>query len=120
MNGPSLIWVPEPLTARLMAAQFPARNDYARAAQLRAPRGVRVQVIGDSVGTMDPKGLFFEVGTDPHEIKPKKKVLRLADGRFVTGPVKHPGMKARPFLRPLLPSWSTFYKRQAAQVFRGF
>lgn len=116
----AVIWRPERLNARLMAAAIPARIDYARAAQVRAPRGVKVSVIGENVGTLDPKGGFFEFGTKPHQIEPKKKVLRLADGSFVTGPVKHPGMKAKPFLRPLLAFWGNFYRRRAAGAFRGF
>jgi hypothetical protein len=115
-----VIWRPEYLTARLVAAALPARMDYARAAQIRAPRGVKVSVMGDRVGTLDPKGMFFEFGTKPHMIEPKKRVLRLAGGRFVTGPVKHPGMKSKPFLRPLLAFWASFYRRRATGAFRGF
>jgi hypothetical protein len=115
-----VIWRPEKLTARLIAATGQARQDYARAAQIRAPRGVHVSVFGDRVGTRDPKGMFFEFGTKPHTIEPKGRVLRLADGRFVTGPVKHPGMASKPFLRPLLAAWGAFYRRRAAGAFRGF
>src|SRR4030095_5810013 len=115
-----VIWRPEPLNARLLAAAPQARQDFAHAAQLRAPHNIRVQVLGDKVGTLDPVGGFFEFGTQPHTIEPKKKVLKLADGSFVTGPVKHPGMKSQPFLRPTLPLWAPLYRRQAAQAFRGF
>lgn len=115
-----MIWRPEPLNARLLAAAPQARQDFARAAQLRAPHNIHVQVLGDKVGTLDPVGAFFEFGTGPHEIKPKRKVFKLADGSFVSGPIKHPGMKSKPFLRPILPFWASFYRRQAAQAFRGF
>jgi hypothetical protein len=116
----TLYWFPERLNARLLLAAPEARRDFARLAQLKAPGKITVQVLGEAVGTLDPTAMFFEFGTPPHEIEPKKKVLRLADGRFVTGPVKHPGMRAKPFLRPTLPAWPQLYRRQAAQAFRGF
>jgi len=114
-----VIWRPEPLTARLMAAASPARSDVARLANMRAPGSIKVQVLGESVGTLHPAGLFHEFGTKPHTIEPKGKVLKLADGGFVSGPVKHPGMKATPFLRPAKELWPTAYRRQAMGAFRG-
>jgi hypothetical protein len=120
MTTAVVTWRPEPMNARLVAAAPPARQDFARVAQIRAPRGVLVQVSGDSVGTQNPVGTFFEFGTKPHEIEPKKKVLKLADGSFVSGPIQHPGMKAKPFLRPTLPLWTPLYQRRAAVALRGF
>jgi len=46
---------------------------------------------------------FFEFGAEPHEITPKvKKALAYQGegGPVVVGRVMHPGMAARPFLRP--------------------
>ena len=48
---------------------------------------------------------FFEVGTRPHVIKPKdRKGLAFLGraGQIVRRSVKHPGMAARPFLRPAM------------------
>jgi HK97 gp10 family phage protein len=48
---------------------------------------------------------FFELGADPHEIKPKlAKRLRFEVGDTVVfaRAVQHPGMAARPFLRPAM------------------
>jgi hypothetical protein len=39
-------------------------------------------------------------GTKAHTIRPKRGgVLRLDDGRFVSGPVRHPGTRRRPLFR---------------------
>jgi hypothetical protein len=123
----TLIWRPEPLTIRLIAAAAPAARDLAVAAAARAPSrrvatSVRASGAGENftVGSSHPLGLMFEKGVSSHEITPKDKVLKLADGRFVSGGVRHPGMKAKPWLRPVLPLWPSLYRRQAAQVFRGF
>lgn len=48
---------------------------------------------------------IFEVGAQPHEIDGKKKkalAFAGADGAVVRRAVGHPGMAARPFLRPAL------------------
>lgn len=48
---------------------------------------------------------FFETGAQPHEIGPKRrsqlKAIRF-DGNVIVAIVEHPGMAARPFLRPAL------------------
>jgi hypothetical protein len=122
-----VIWRPEPLTARLIAAARPAAMQFSALARARAPSkrvASSIRVLGTAttftVGSAHPLAAFFEKGVGPHEIEPKGRVLRLADGRFVTGPVKHPGMRAKPFLRPLLPLWASLYRRSAASAFRGF
>jgi HK97 gp10 family phage protein len=50
--------------------------------------------------------LFAEMGTDPHEIKPRKKGGKkaLAFEGLVRRSVNHPGSTARPFLRPAVDS----------------
>lgn len=122
-----VIWHPEPLTARLVAAARPAAVQYAGLARARSPsRRVASSIrIGGgpttfAVGSPIPLAGWLEGGVGPHTIEPKGRVLRLADGRFVTGPVRHPGMAAQPTFRPLLPLWSALYRRQAAGAFRGF
>lgn len=125
----TVIWRPEPLTARLIAAARPAAQEVARAAQLKAAAASKrvaasIRVTGTTtdfaIAATDPRAPLFEKGVRPHEIQPRGKVLRLADGRFVTGPVRHPGMQAKPFLRPSLALWPTAYRRTASVAFRGF
>src|SRR5262245_49816411 len=121
-----LIWRPEPLNARLVAAARPSAAEFAKAAGARAPAprlasSVRSFGTGEHflVGTVDPLGGYFEYGVKPHEIAPsKKKALKLADGSFVST-VQHPGMKAQPWLRPTLPLWPSLYRRNAALALRG-
>ena len=122
-----VIWRPEPLNAKLIAAARPAAAQFAALARGKAPsKRVAASIfVGGTptnfqVGSASPLGAFFEQGTGPHEIAPKKKALKLADGSFVSGSVQHPGMKAQPFLKPLLPLWGSLYRRQAAGAFRGF
>lgn len=94
-------------------ARFPSRS-VGKSLQLRI-RGTRASVVSN-----DPRVQFFEEGVEAHVIEPKDgTVLRLADGRFVTGPVQHPGMRAQPTLKPLLPVWPATYRRAAAAVMRG-
>jgi hypothetical protein len=118
-----VIWRPEALTARLIAAATPARLEWAALARSRcSSRRVAssIRVAGDTVGATHPLAPIVERGAGPHEIGEPGKVLRLANGRFVTGPVKHPGRPAQPFLRPTLPAWVGLYRRVAAGALRGF
>ena len=122
-----VIWRPEPLNAEADRGSRPRRRSSPRLARAKAPCkrvAASIFVTGTAtnfqVGSASPLGAFFEQGTGPHEIAPKKKALKLADGSFVSGSVQHPGMKAQPFLRPLLPLWGSLYRRQAAGAFRGF
>ena len=120
-----VIWHPERLNARLVLAARPAAAEVARAAAVRAPGkiGATVRSFGGptdfAVGSPLPEAGFVEKGTPPHEIEGKRGFLRLADGSFVSGPVQHPGMRARPFLRPAMTLWPALYRRQAARAFRG-
>lgn len=45
---------------------------------------------------------YLETGAGPHVIAPTRAGLELAPNIFVRGKVNHPGMAARPFLRPAL------------------
>lgn len=66
-------------------------------------------------------GLFFEYGVAPHMIpKPKKgeakapRVVFRIDGKFVSGPISHPGIRPQPFLLPALDAKAA----EAVQAFR--
>jgi hypothetical protein len=123
----TVIWRPEAHLAALRSAVRPAASDLARAARAqcssrRVAPTISATVVGESatVGTRHPLGKILEEGAGPHVIEPKDgRVLRLADGRFVTGAVVHPGSPAQPFLRPSLPLWAGLYRRHAAAALRG-
>jgi hypothetical protein len=122
----TVIWRPEPLTARLIAAARGAAQDFgsAAAAQSRSKRvagSMRVLGAGTDfvVGPADPLGGILEAGAHPHRITPRRQALKLADGSFVSGPVDHPGMPGRHFMRDTLPLWGVFYRRRAGGAFRG-
>jgi hypothetical protein len=118
------------MNARLIAAVAPAAYDLQRVAQARCiskqvAATIRAVPTGSSavLGTPHPLGRIIEGGAHPHTIEPRKGasgVLKLADGSFVRGSVKHPGSAAHPFLRPTLPLWPTAYRRRAAEAMRGF
>jgi hypothetical protein len=118
-----VIWRPEPLTARLIAAATPARAEWAALARARCTSrrvASSIRVAGDAVAATHPLAPIVERGAGPHAIGEKGQVLRLASGRFVTGPIEHPGTPAKPFLRPTLPAWVGLYRRVAAGALRGF
>lgn len=118
----TVFWFPERLTAKLIAAAAPARGEWAGVARSRCSSrrvAASVAVLGDRVAAIHPLAPIVEFGAKPHTITPKHKVLRLADGSFVTGPIRHPGAPARPFLRPTLPLWAPIYRRHGAGAFRG-
>jgi len=107
----------------------PAANDLQHVAQAaciskRVAASVHAIVAGTTVmlGSADPLAAISEGGAHPHEIASKGAtgVLKLADGSFVRGTVKHPGSPARPFLKPTLPLWGPAYRRHAAGALRGF
>jgi hypothetical protein len=125
----TVIWRPEPFNARLIAAARPAAAEVAAAARAKAAGASKrvaasIFVTGTTtnfiVGSRSPLGILFEKGVGAHEINPKKKVLRLADGSLVTGPVRHPGMQAKSFLQPALGLWAPAYRRTASGALRGF
>ena len=125
----TVIWRPEAFNARLVAAARPAAQEVATAAKVKAAAASKrvaasIRLTGTAtnflIGSSSPLGVLFEKGVGPHEIEPKKNVLRLADGSFVTGPVRHPGMPAKPFLEPAMRLWPTLYRRAASVAIRGF
>jgi len=119
-----VIWRPEPMTARLIAAAIPARAEWAALARSRCSSkrvASSIRVAGEAVAATHPLAPIIERGSGPHEIAPEKgRALRLANGRFVSGPVQHPGTPAKPFLRPTLPAWVALYRRAASGALRGF
>lgn len=46
--------------------------------------------------------VFFEMGATEHEIAGNPLVFEGDNGLVITGGVRHPGMAAQPFLRPVL------------------
>jgi len=124
-----VIWRPEAFNAKLIAAARPAAAEVALAARAKAAQASKrvaasITMAGTAtnftIGSSSPLGILFEKGVGPHEINPKRNVLKLADGSFVTGPVRHPGMVSKPFLRPALALWPTAYRRAASGALRGF
>jgi hypothetical protein len=124
-----VIWRPEAFNAKLIAAARPAAMEVETAARLKAATASKrvaasIHMLGTAtnftIGTDSPLGILFEKGVGSHEINPKRNVLKLADGSFVTGPVRHPGMAAKPFLRPALALWAPAYRRMASGALRGF
>jgi hypothetical protein len=125
----TVIWRPEAFNARLVAAARPAAAEVAVAARAKAA-GASKRVAASNFMTGTTTNIIlvarstivvlFEKGVGAHEINPKKQVLKMADGGFVTGPVKHPGMAAKPFLQPALALWAPAYRRTAAGAIRGF
>jgi HK97 gp10 family phage protein len=131
------------------ASMRAAANVLAVEARKRAPRdtgrlasakGVTVKVsvtnqkIEANVGTTRA-GMWAELGTRPHAVKLKgkrrkggpAKAMRLPDGHFVRGVIKHPGQPARPFIRPALEAkkseivetYGEAFKRQIAKLTQG-
>jgi len=125
----TVIWRPEAFNARLVAAARPAAAEVvvaARAKAAGASKRVAASIFMSGtatnfvIGARHPLGKLFEEGVGPHQIEPRKKVLKMADGGFVTGGVQHPGMAAKPFLKPVLPLWAPAYRRAASGAIRGF
>jgi len=125
----TVIWRPEPFNARLIAAARPAAAEVVLAARAKAA-GASKRVAGSIfmsgtatnfiIGARHPLGGRLKEENRQHLIEPKKKVLKMADGGFVTGGVQHPGMAAKPFLKPVLPLWAPAYRRAASGAIRGF
>jgi len=95
-----------------------------RANQMAPDPLIRVEVLERRAGMVSiavgpPKDkwywIFFEYGATPHEITPDtadKLVFQGRNGMVYTARVSHPGMAARPFLRPA-------YDESKTQVLRA-
>lgn len=61
---------------------------------------------------------FLEFGTKAHQIRRKsRKALRLENGKFAAK-VRHPGMAARPFMRPAFDEKNGAASREIGQRFK--
>lgn len=101
------------LASRVLKAK---RGEVIREIYIKSPRDKRNKKNGENPEKA-PKDLFyakfFEFGTasyysgkgrtvgGPYQI-PKKPGRLLINGKYFMGPIKHPGVKPRPFLRPSL------------------
>jgi len=119
-------WNDHRLRAATSAAVAPAADALAGigrsiASSPSIASSIRARTTGNvaTIEATDPEALLVEKGSRPHVITPRGKVLRLADGRFVTGPVAHPGVRPRPFLAPLLRLWTDAYQRTAGATLRA-
>lgn len=64
---------------------------------------------------------FFETGATQHEITPHAKRVLAFEGRHglvITKKVKHPGIPAKPFLRPAMQNQQDEARETAGRVFR--
>lgn len=82
-------------------AQARARGDIPDRFAKTATRGHRSPV-GTSTGPTSPLLNIFEPGAGPHPIGARGQLLVNPDaGFFARGPVRHPGMAARPLIGPI-------------------
>lgn len=61
---------------------------------------------------------FFEFGASDHEIKGSPLVFEGDSGLVTTGSVQHPGMPAKPFMRPAADNKKSEAVEAAGEVFR--
>lgn len=94
---------PRPANRRSRAGEAPARQTH------HLIGSIKTEKVGQAkyrVGSPVDYGFFLEFGTRPYTIKPKRgKYLRfqVANGSWVTTEqVNHPGIAARPWLRPAM------------------
>ena len=62
---------------------------------------------------------FFEYGATDHEIKGSPLAFEGESGLVITGGVSHPGMPARPFMRPAADTKKDEAKDAAGKVFKA-
>ena len=117
-----LIWNDRPLKAAHERAVLPAAQVLGIASRTRAAQSsrsvaasVRVTQVdtGARIAASHPNARLVEFGARPHTIGAEGRVLKLDDGGFVTGPVRHPGTRSNPFLRSILPQWGDTFRRVA-------
>lgn len=116
-----VFWNDRALRNAVRSAFRTSAYDFAKAAAARSPsrrvaRSMRVQVLGDTarVGPTHPIAGLIEKGAKEHDIEPKnKQAMKLKGGGFARGKIPHPGMRARPFMRPTLPLFPGLYRRRA-------
>lgn len=104
--------------------------------------------IAGIVRASSPLAHLFEEGADPHGIAPRnslqsliergrassstrqgrsvrrsakgKIAMKFPDGGFSKGTVQHPGMQARPFLRPAAAIFPVLFNRQMSRNLRNY
>lgn len=120
-------WNPVPLKAAIARAQALAVKGVETDAKRNCEwRHVREEIHAVSrgnaaaVGGGGPDSFYLEKGTRPHLIDPggggPSQVLRLASGDFVRGPVRHPGTRGKPFLRPAAARYAELFRAAARAV----
>lgn len=62
---------------------------------------------------------FFEYGASDHEIKGAPLAFEGESGLVITGRVSHPGMPAKPFMRPAADSKKDEARDEAGKVFKA-
>jgi hypothetical protein len=94
-------------------------------ARVRNPAPSRINVIATfstitGTGTIRGTGQLapiFEGGAKPHEIAPKKQALGGPHlSHPLTSEVRHPGIAARPFIRPAGAAWPTLFNADGRAV----
>ena len=97
--------------------------------QMLAPDGTEIflgnQKLGDGTAEVDigfdeEKWYlrFFEYGASDHEIKGSPLAFEGESGLVITGSVQHPGMPAKPFMRPAADNKKDEARDAAGDVFR--
>jgi HK97 gp10 family phage protein len=97
--------------------------------QMLAPDGTEIflgnQKLGDGTAEVDigfdeEKWFlrFFEFGASDHEIKGAPLAFEGESGLVITGSVQHPGMPAKPFMRPAADNKKDEARDAAGDVFR--
>lgn len=98
--------------------------------------------IAGIIRAANPLAHLFELGTKPHAIAPKGSIIgvttargtlskrrrgasskariamKFPDGGFARGVVRHPGMEAKPFLRPAAAAFPALYNRALSSELR--
>jgi len=74
---------------------------------------------GIQIGSSD--AALLEGGAQPHEIDPGRKgiLASKARGFAAGGPVRHPGFKGTPFMRPAAEAWPELFVTAARGTFPG-
>jgi len=109
------------------AHSIPVRGPFMGSQVAGSARGVRSGQGSKAVIRLGGLAPIFEKGAQPHEILPRAvsgkgkrrrkgaSVLKLPDGGFATK-VQHPGMRARPFMRPAAARFVGYYRIALARA----
>lgn len=103
----SFTWNSAPLIAAKDRAYLASMKVAAARADAAGGKDAGAKLVGHAI---HPTGLggIFEEGARPHVIQPHRSVLYLKGlDVFVTGPVRHPGRAAQPYIAPEGERWAT-------------